>query len=172
MVSFFRLKATLIVLMVLACGTGHAAARTTGPADPEVASFVRLLNAHRISRGLPPLLWDNRVAAVARAHSRDMSHGHYFSHTWSDGRLSWGRLTARGVTYSQAGENIAWGQTTGRAVLESWLHSPGHRKNIENGSFTAHGVGKVGAYWTHIFIRPAKTPRGRFTELHPSRSLP
>jgi hypothetical protein len=79
--------------------------------------------------------------------------------------LSWGRLTQRGITYSQAGENIAWGQTTGRAVLESWLHSPGHRKNLENRAFTVHGVGKVGTYWTHIFIRPAKQPDERYLGL-------
>jgi uncharacterized protein YkwD len=140
-----------ILMLLLACGTGEAA---TGPADPEVVSFVRLVNAHRVSRGLPALVWDGRAAAVARAHSRDMLDHHYFSHSWSDGGSTWTRLNARGVTYSKAGENIAWGQPTGSAVLRSWLHSPGHRKNIEDRSFTHHGVAKVGTYWTHVFFRP------------------
>jgi len=167
----FRASAALpiLALMLLACGRGgamtapsvsshtRAPAQSIGPIDPEVASFVKLMNAHRISRGLSPLVWDSRLAAVATAHSRDMFHRHYFSHKWSDGRLSWDRLAARGVTFSEAGENIAWGQSTGRAVLTSWLGSPGHRANIERGSFTRHGVGKVGTYWTHVFIRPRRT---------------
>jgi len=144
---------TLAVLMLLSCQTGEA---VSGPADPEVASFVRLVNAHRVSRGLPALIWDDRAAAVAQAHSRDMRDHRYFSHSWSDGGSTWSRLKVRGVTYSQAGENIAWGQKTGRAVLASWLKSRGHRENIENGSFTHHGVGKAGPYWTHVFFRPRK----------------
>ena len=153
--------------MLLARGDGCAAtaraashtrapAPTTGPIDPEVVSFVKLMNAHRISLGLSALVWDSRAAAVAQAHSRDMFDRHYFSHTSRDGRSTWDRLAARGITYSQAGENIAWGQGTGRAVLMAWLRSPGHRANIESGSYTRHGVGKVGTYWTHVFIRPTR----------------
>lgn len=148
-----RFRAILVLFLLAGVPTVAASAK---PKDPEVASFVRLMNAHRVSRGLPALVWDDRLAAVAEAHSRDMSRHHYFSHTWSDGRLTWSRLEARGIEYSRAGENIAWGQETGRAVLDSWLHSPGHRKNIENGAFTRHGVGKVGPYWTHVFIRPRR----------------
>jgi uncharacterized protein YkwD len=141
---------------VAATWHSRASVRTTGPIDREVVSFVMLMNEHRISLGLSPLVWDRRAAAVAQAHSRDMFDRHYFSHTSPDGRSTWDRLAARGVTYSQAGENIAWGQRTGRAVLTAWLRSPGHRANIERGSFTRHGVGKVGTYWTHVFIRPTR----------------
>jgi uncharacterized protein YkwD len=156
----------ILALMLLAGGTARAShavtsAQANGPVDPEVASFVRLMNAHRRSLGLSPLVWDRRAAAVAEAHSRDMDDHRYFSHTWSDGHSTWDRLAARGVTYSQAGENIAWGQETGSAVLAAWLHSPGHRANIENGSFTHEGVGKVGPYWTHVFIRPRGSPPHR-----------
>jgi uncharacterized protein YkwD len=152
--------------MLLACGEGVAAtvpspsphprapARTTGPTDPEVVSFVKLMNKHRVSLGLSALVWDSRAAAAAQAHSRDMFKRHYFSHTSLDGRSTWDRLAEGGISYSQAGENLAWGQGTGSAVLTGWLGSPGHRANIENGSYTRHGVGKVGTYWTHIFIRP------------------
>jgi len=136
----------------------RASARTTGPTDPEVASFVKLMNAHRVSIGLAPLVWDRRAAAVAKAHSQDMLDRDYFSHKSPNGRTTWDRLAARGVTYSRAGENIAWGQRTGSAVLRSWLRSRGHRENIEQDSYTHHGVGKVGPYWTHVFIRPRGAP--------------
>ena len=160
-----RCAALTILAVMLACVEGGAAtasvasharapARITGPTDPEVASFVRFMNRHRVSLGLSALVWDSRAAAVAEAHSRDMFRRRYFSHTSPDGSSMRERLAARGVTYSRAGENIAWGQVTGRAVLMAWLRSPGHRENIENGYYTRHGVGKVGTYWTHVFIRP------------------
>jgi uncharacterized protein YkwD len=161
-----RAALSVLAAMLLAFGEGGAAtdsyarsrapARTTGPTDPEVASFVKVMNAHRKSLGLSPLVWDSRTAAAAKAHSRDMLNRDYFSHTTPEGGTTWDRLADRGVTYSRAGENIAWGQTTGRAVFNAWLRSPGHRDNIERGSYTHHGVGKVGTYWTHVFIRPEK----------------
>ena len=150
------MRVALLTLLLLFCGERCAAAPARGPTDPEVASFVRLMNAHRVSLGLPALVWDSRVAAVAQAHSRDMLEHDYFSHKWSDGGSTWDRLAARGVTYSRAGENIAWGQKTGSAVLRGWLNSRGHRENIENERYTHHGVAKVGIYWTHVFIRPRK----------------
>lgn len=155
----------ILGIMLFAFGEGgaapssSAAARTRapergGPTNREVASFVKLMNAHRVSLGLPALVWDRRAAAVAQAHSRDMADRDYFSHTSPEGRSTWDRLASRGVTYSRAAENIAWGQRTGREVLTAWLGSRGHRANIERRAFTHHGVGKVGPYWTHVFIRP------------------
>jgi uncharacterized protein YkwD len=134
-----------------------AAKRTTGPSETEVASFIRRVNSYRISIGLPALVWDRRAAAVAKAHSRDMFEECYFSHTSPDGRSLKDRLEAGAVPYSSAGENIAWGQETGRDVLGAWLRSKGHRRNIEGSDFTHHGVAKVGPYWTHVFIRPTRS---------------
>jgi uncharacterized protein YkwD len=164
---------TILAVMLLGCEEGGAAtapsvashirapASATEPTGREVVSFVKLMNAHRISLGLSVLAWDSRAAAAARAHSRDMSDRHYFSHTSPDGRSTWDRLAARRVIYSQAGENIAWGQGTASAALTAWLRSPGHRANIESSSYTHHGVGKVGTYWTHVFIRPKKSAPAR-----------
>ena len=157
---------TMVAVLLLSCVPPSVASRTrvpapTGPIDREVASFVRLMNKHRVSRGLPALAWDRGAAVVAQAHSRDMYDRHYFSHTSPEGSSMRERLAERHITYSRAGENIAWGQGTGSAVLTAWLRSRGHRKNIETGSFTHHGVAKVGTYWTHVFIRPRRTSASR-----------
>jgi uncharacterized protein YkwD len=164
-VGFVFIVSTLLGLMLRAptetqarSSASHsgAAKRTTGPTDSEVASFIRRVNSYRVSRGLPALVWDRRAAAVAKAHSRDMFEEGYFSHTSPDGRSLRDRLKAGSLNHSSAGENIAWGQETGRDVLEAWLRSKGHRRNIEGRDFTHHGVGKVGPYWTHILIRPMR----------------
>ena len=138
----------------------YASKSATGQTDPEVASFIRRVNSYRVSRGLSALVWDQRAAAVAKAHSRNMFEEGYFSHTSPDGRSLKDRLRTYTLQYSSAGENIAWGQRTGREVLEAWLRSKGHRKNIEGRDFTHHGVGKVGPYWTHILFRPKPPSRG------------
>ena len=127
----------------------------TDPTDPEVISFVDRMNAHRVSLGLAPLVWHSGVAAVATAHSQDMEDRDFFSHTNPDGEDPGDRLDDAGITYRAWGENIAWGYSTGASVLSAWLASSGHRANIENGTFTHHGVGKVGTIWTHVFLRPS-----------------
>jgi uncharacterized protein YkwD len=168
-VGFVCILSTLLGLVLLAptetqarspASPSDASKRTTGTTDREVASFIRRVNSHRVSRGLPALVWDRRAAAVAKAHSRDMFEEGYFSHTSPDGRSLKDRLEAQALHCSSAGENIAWGQETGRDVLEAWLRSKGHRRNIEGRDFTHHGVGRVGSYWTHILIRPVRSSRG------------
>ena len=62
-----------------------------------------------------------------------------------------------GISYRTAGENIAMGQTSPAQVMNSWMNSEGHRKNILNASFTQIGVGIAknanGQYiWTQQFI--------------------
>ncbi|MEA1854806.1 CAP domain-containing protein [Cytobacillus sp. FSL W7-1323] len=49
-------------------------------------------------------------------------------------------LTANGVTYLTAGENIAKGYTSPKAVVQGWMNSEGHRANILNGNFTEIGI--------------------------------
>lgn len=113
------------------------------------------MNEHREGLGLNTLQWHDDVAAAALYHSEDMQRRDFFSHNSPNGNTPWNRLQDHGVSYSAAGENIAWGQRTGEHVLQSWLDSDGHRENIENGIFTHHGVGFVedGNYWTHKFVR-------------------
>jgi uncharacterized protein YkwD len=139
---------------LVACACGGDAAGPDPSADPAVAAFVELVNAHRGSVGCPELVWQPDVAAVAQAHSADMVARDFFSHTNPDGASPFDRLTAAGIAYSAAAENIAWGYATAEAVLAGWLGSSGHRANIENCALTEHGVGLDGTHWTHLFIRP------------------
>lgn len=145
--------AGLVVIAAGACGSDRA----VGPdlsASPAVTSFVEQMNAHRESVGCTALVWSSAVAAVAQAHSEDMVARDFFSHTNPDGASPFDRLATAGIAFSRAGENIAFGYPTAEAVLAGWLGSSGHRANIENCSFTEHGVGLDGTYWTHVFIRP------------------
>ena len=61
-----------------------------------------------------------------------------------------------GISYNYAGENIAMGQENPQEVMNSWMNSNGHRKNILNPNFTELGVGIAfdgsSLYWTQMFI--------------------
>jgi len=124
------------------------------PTDAEVVAFVDLANAQRVSLGRRALVWNAVAAQVALAHSQDMATRSFFSHVNPDGQTPFDRMTAAGITFTTAGENIAWGFSTGQSVFDAWMASPGHRGNIENAAYTHHGVGRYGTYWTHVFFTP------------------
>lgn len=126
--------------------------------DSEVLSFekevVRLVNEERASRGLNKLTHDWQLSRVARYKSQDMSDNGYFSHTSPTYGSPFQMMRSFGISYRSAAENIAKGYTTPQAVVDGWMSSSGHRKNILNESFTHIGVGYVedGRYWTQMFI--------------------
>lgn len=117
---------------------------------------VRLVNIERKQAGLNPLQIDTQVSNVARLKSEDMRDRNYFNHTSPTYGSPFDMLKRFNITYKTAGENIAKGQKTAEAVVEAWMNSEGHRRNILSKSFTHIGVGyaKKGSttYWTQMFI--------------------
>ena len=97
------------------------------------------------------IVWNDTLAQVAEKHSKEMSDNNYFSHTGLNGSSPGDRMKDADYYWSTYGENIANGYTDEEAVIEGWLKSPGHCKNIMNGNFKEMGVGKSGEYWTQVF---------------------
>ena len=118
------------------------------------AEVVRLVNAIRRESGLGELGLNWELSRVARYKSQDMADNFYFSHTSPTYGSPFDMIQAFGLTYRTVGENIAYGYPTPQAVVNSWMNSEGHRKNILNPSFTQIGVGYVsqGNHWTQMFI--------------------
>ena len=126
--------------------------------DEESSSFesevIRLVNAERTKHGLPNLKEDWQLSRVARYKSEDMRDNKYFSHTSPTYGSPFEMMKNFGISYKSAGENIAKGQKTPAAVVNAWMNSSGHRKNILSKGFTHIGVGYAadGNYWTQMFI--------------------
>jgi uncharacterized protein YkwD len=120
-----------------------------GPA----AQVVTLTNAQRAKAGCKPLKVDSRLNLSAQRHSADMARRNYFEHEDPEGHDFADREKAAGFVGSSGGENIAMGQTSATEVMNDWMNSPGHRRNILDCSFTLIGVGYVadGHYWTQNF---------------------
>ena len=99
-----------------------------------------LTNAERRNHGLSDLIWDDQVAAAARAHSEDMATNRFLSHTGSDGSNVGTRLQRVGINVSSWAENVAT-HSTPESVVQAWMNSPGHRANILDTRMTHIGVG-------------------------------
>ncbi|WP_025845675.1 CAP domain-containing protein [Brevibacillus agri] len=116
-----------------------------------------LVNVSRYRYKLPPLQWNEEAAKVARAHSLDMETNDYFDHvSATTGSSPFDRLKQAKIAYSMAGENIAAGYPDAIEAHESWMNSPGHRKNILEKDFTQLGVGVITDYFTQTFLTPSK----------------
>lgn len=59
-----------------------------------------------------------------------MAENNYFSHQSPTYGSAFDMMQSAGVSYRSAGENIARGQKTPAAVMDSWMNSQGHRENI------------------------------------------
>ena len=118
------------------------------------SEVVRLVNEIRVKNGLKELTHDWELSRVARYKSQDMKDNNYFSHTSPVYGSPFNMMKNFGISYRTAAENIAKGQTSPQAVVNAWMNSSGHRKNILNSSFTKIGVGyvKSGNYWTQMFV--------------------
>lgn len=120
---------------------------------------VRLVNEERSKRGLSLLNENWELSRVARIKSQDMIDNNYFSHNSPVYGTPFQMITAFGIRYSQAAENIAYGQQTAQQVMNTWMNSSGHRANILNPNFNIIGVGiaRKGTtgqlYFTQIFIK-------------------
>ena len=108
------------------------------------SEVIRLVNEIRQQNGLRPLAANWELSRVARYKSQDMR----------DNGTPFQMLSAFGLSYRTAGENIAKGYASPQAVVNGWMNSSGHRANILNASYTQIGVGYVsgGNYWTQLFI--------------------
>ena len=118
------------------------------------SEVIRLVNEVRRKNGLHPLSANWELSRVARYKSQDMRDRGYFSHTSPTYGSPFQMITAFGLSYRTAGENIARGYASPQAVVDGWMNSSGHRANILNASYTQIGVGYVakGNYWTQLFI--------------------
>lgn len=124
-------------------------------------STFDILNTQRISQGLQPLVWDDRIAEVARLHSRSMASAKYFSHKGDDGSMVDDRADRLGISnWSAIGENIAFlkGYDDPAAfAVEKWMQSTSHRKNMLGTRWSKSAIGVAVAedgalYFTQVFM--------------------
>ncbi|RSL35149.1 hypothetical protein D7Z54_00820 [Salibacterium salarium] len=124
------------------------------------SQVFHLTNAQRKRYGKRILEWDDAISETAFSHSVDMARNHFFEHQNLDGEDPFDRMLDDGIHYSDAAENIAYGQVSPLYVHQSWMNSTtGHREALL-GDYHRLGVGvafdeiRKQPYYTQNFYTP------------------
>ena len=164
---------TYTILTSLFFSKGVIAQKIRTPKDPNsninslfISDLERqvfaLINQRRIQSGLRPLIWNDLAAQTARLHSRNMASYNFFSHAGKDGKRVDERADSVGLhNWRIIGENLAYNRGFNNPVervIESWMKSSEHRKNLLRKNWNESGVGisvtPNGTYFfTQVFIR-------------------
>ena len=108
-------------------------------AQENAETFARqvldLVNRERSQRGIAPLRLSDELMDAAAIRAEEITQ--VFSHTRPNGESCFTVIRKRAA----AAENIAAGSSTPEAVVDQWMHSDGHRKNMLNRKYNELGVG-------------------------------
>jgi uncharacterized protein YkwD len=112
----------------------HSRAATVRPrSDHWEARVVALTNQRRAAHGVKPLKAAACPDKYAEPWTRHLATKRVLVHQDLTPMLSCPHTNT-------AGENIAYGYETPRALVSAWMHSAGHRANIMNPHFHRIGV--------------------------------
>ncbi len=118
--------------------------------------ILQLVNQERSSNGLDPVRLSQYIDQASDLHSKNMAARDFFAHTDPQtGTNPSDRARAAGYD-AGVSENIGAGYRTPEDVVQGWMTSDGHRRNILSDGHTHMGVGyQVSGdgtpYWTQKF---------------------
>ena len=138
----------------------HAPARAAADGGAD-ATLLSLTNQDRASNGIGSVGGNGTLQTIGEAggyncavhvngRALDMIQRNYFSHVIQGcGVYVFAMMSAYGVHYQSAGENIGWvsnltdGGAAASYINSQFMNSPEHRDNILNGNYTDMGVGSA-----------------------------
>ena len=159
-----RLAPLALALLGLLVSIQVPATASAGTFDAPEIEMVRLINKDRTDRGLVPYRAYSVLNKIANSRSYSMATRHYFGHTQPDGRTAFSMISATGITWYAAAEDIAWNNYSnllGSATManNSWMGSSAHRAAILSTSYNYVGVGlqidssNGHRIWTALFLK-------------------
>jgi uncharacterized protein YkwD len=165
----------LVVFGLAACGEAPVSPVAVPVSSPttlsaDLQTLFKLVNeARSVKRtcgtetfqATAALTVNTKLTKAAQKHSEDMELAGKLDHVSPSGGIHYRagttfdqRIEQEGYSYKSAGENIARGFNSPEAVMEAWLASPGHCRNVMKPIYTEIGLGKSGDYWTQEFATP------------------
>ncbi len=123
----------------------------------EVLGYV---NTYRSEKGVSSLTLDCELSIAATVRALEMAYTDNASHTRPNGKDWFTIFTDLGISKGNtAGENVAGGYSSPKAVSEGWKSSPGHYANMIDSRFSKIGIGMAqlsgttyGTYWAQLFV--------------------
>lgn len=117
-------------------------------------TILSLINDYRSSNGLSKINQLNIIKSQTHNHTNYMVSKSVVSHDNFYQRKDF--LTAN-ANATKVAENVAYGYSTAKSVVDAWLKSDGHKKNIEGDynyfEVSAEKDANGKWYYTNIFIK-------------------
>lgn len=153
-ITSFALALIMALTATFALGFSSYAATSkniTGKLNYDYAvKVLQLVNEERASRGISKLKLTKDLTKAAMIRSAELTETG-LSHTRPNGQDCFSMFTWQNA----AGENVAYGQITPESVVNDWMNSETHRKNILDTRYKTIGIGcfEYGGtyYWTQNF---------------------
>ena len=164
--AFLRLSSLFIVLVVLSFvnlilfpGFNNKAKAF----DISIEKVVELTNKKRIENGFSPLKKNSILEKAAFDKLKDMFQKQYWDHYGPNGESPWIFMKQNGYEYLYAGENLAKDFTRAEDLIDAWMKSPTHRRNILNDRFQEIGIaildGNLNGKSTILVVQFFGTPK-------------
>ena len=107
------------------------------------ANIIWFTNYYRVQNNVATLALASALHSSAQAKTADMFTYHYFDHTRpSNHKITFSYfINLEKYHFLKAGENLAQGNfSTSKQVVDAWMNSPEHKKNILDPAYTQIGV--------------------------------
>ena len=117
--------------------------------------ILDLINNYRAAKGLQTLVKSDIISSIALTHTNYMVETGEVNHDNFPQRHENLILSAGAKS---VGENVAYGYSSARGVVNAWIKSDGHKAVIENENYTHFGISteqnsKGRNFFTQIFIK-------------------
>ena len=139
----------------------------------EAYKILQRVNKERKAAGVPPLTMNKTLMKGAMKRSAELSI--YYSHTRPNGASCFSIEELSKIGYNFAGENIAANYSDATSVMNSWMKSSGHKKNILSSKFKSIGIGVFkhngSLYFTQVFTNVKSTTPTKPSNKKVTRSI-
>lgn len=128
----------------------------------EERKMFEMINRERNKKGLESLIWNSKLADLARTYSEKMARERFFSHFDRNGNDVAERAKNMRITkWKLIGENLFMSEDYEKIeqmAVKGWMKSPTHRDNILEEKFNETGIGLARSrdgliYITQVFIQ-------------------
>lgn len=143
--DLYRFVSSLLIIVILSIST-YFFVITNFEKQAAASSFntdtiLELINGERKKAKLEPLKLDPKLITAANKKAEDMSVKIYFDHYSPAGKRGLSFITDTGFSSKIAAENLAVLFSDSQELVDSWMNSPTHKKNILNPDFEFTGIG-------------------------------
>lgn len=151
------LSISIILSLLVSSFVSAAPIHADNTNDAEMRKMILYyVNAYRAKHHLSALSLNEFASQEAAKHSRAMANKSIpFGHANFNNRIQ--RVYKQVKNCNGGAENVAYYKLNAKRLVDAWIASPGHRRNIE-GHYNVTGIGiahgKTGwAYYTQIFVK-------------------